>query len=65
MNGYQAGLAELRSPNGENAFVQIHIVCLQVARLADTQARHRQQPQQAVIGPDRADRAPTATCRAA
>src|ERR1019366_6409597 len=44
MNGYQAGLAELRSPNGENAFFQVHIFCLQAARFADTQSRHRQEP---------------------
>ena len=50
MNGYQAGLAELRSPNGENAFFQVHIFCLQVACFADPQSRHGQQPQQAVIG---------------
>src|SRR6476469_4625798 len=44
MNRYQARLAKLRSPNRENALIQIHVVGLQVARLADAQARHRQQP---------------------
>src|SRR5580704_2467631 len=61
MNRYQARLAKLCSPNRENAFLQIHIIGFQIARLADTQARYRQQPLAGSDGPDRAGRAPTAT----
>jgi hypothetical protein len=50
MNGYQTRFSKLCPANGENAFLQIHIFCLQVARLADTQTRHSQQTQEAMVG---------------
>ena len=50
MNRDQSRLAKLRPQNGEHPFLQIYVLCLQVAGLADTQPRNGQQPQQAVIG---------------
>jgi hypothetical protein len=51
MQRYQAGLSELGPSNGENAFGPIHIHGSEVERLTQSQARDRQQPKQAVVGP--------------
>src|SRR5687768_13734913 len=51
MERNQAGLAELRLANGENALAEIHIRSLQLEHLADTQTCYGQQPEQAVVCP--------------
>src|SRR5438034_2125486 len=51
MQRYQTGFSKLRPSNLENAFGPIHVSSLEVERFTQPQARDRQQPKQAVIGP--------------
>ena len=51
MEWNQAGLAELRLPDGEDAVAEVHIWPLQLEHLADTQSCHCQQSEQAVVCP--------------
>jgi hypothetical protein len=51
MRRNQAGLAEFRPPDRENALAELYIGPLQFERLTDTQTPHRQKPEQAVVCP--------------
>ena len=51
MQRYQTGLSKLGPSNGENAFGPIYVPDSKVERLTQSQARDRQQPKQAVVGP--------------
>src|SRR5579863_9921763 len=51
MQRYQTGLSKLGPSNRENAFRRIYVSDSEVERLTQSQARDRQQPKQAVVGP--------------
>ena len=51
MQRNQAGLAELRLSDGEDAVAEVHIWPLQLEHFADTQSCHCQQSEQAVVCP--------------
>ena len=51
MQRYQAGLAELGAADGQQCFLEIDILKLDVACFAEAQARDTQQPEETVIDP--------------
>ena len=51
MQGHEARLAELGLSNRQHAFLQVDVAALEADRLGQTHARHRDQPEQAMVGP--------------
>jgi hypothetical protein len=51
MQRHEARLAELGQPDRQQAGLQVDVVTLEADRLGQTHARHRDQPEQIMIGP--------------
>lgn len=48
--GYEAGLAELRAPHGEDAGPQVHVVALEGECLTEAQTGSGEQPEERAVG---------------
>jgi hypothetical protein len=51
MQRHEAQFAELGQPDRQHARLQVDVVTLEADRLGQTHARHRDQPEQIVVGP--------------
>ena len=51
MQWHEARLAELGQPDRQHAGVEVDVITLQAHRLGYTHARHRDQPEQGMVGP--------------
>lgn len=51
VQGHEARLAELALSNRQHALVEVDVAALQADRFGQAQTRHRDQPEQAIVGP--------------
>ena len=58
MQGHETRFAELALSNCQHALVEVDVAALKPDRLGQTHARHRDQPEQIMVGP-----APQSVCR--